>query len=96
MATKKMNIEELKQQCLEAEKNFKFLREQLEEAEKKEEEEKKAKLANERESRKKEVDEAIANCKSLLRAYMNDYGAYSWTYNEDNGLVSSKLWDLIW
>lgn len=96
MATKKMNIEELKQQCLEAEKSFKLLREQLEEAEKKEEEEKKAKLASERESRKKEVDEAITNCKVLIKAYMHDYGVYSFTSSEDDEIFSSKLWNWIW
>ena len=77
MATKKMNIEELKQQCLEAEKTFKLLREQLEEAEKKEEEEKKAKLEAEKQKRYDEVVDAYNKFEDLRKQYVCDYGSFS-------------------
>lgn len=76
MATKKFNIEELKQQCLEAEKNFKLLREQLESAKKEEEESKQAKLAAEKQKRYDEVVEAYERFSKLKSAYVDDYGYF--------------------
>ena len=67
-------------------------------AEKKKQEEKRlqeAKLSAEKEKRKKEVDEAIANCKALTKAYMRDYGIYSFTSTDDDSFFSSKFWNLI-
>lgn len=42
-----------------------------------EEERKKAELALEKENRKKEVDDAISHCITLVKAYMKDFGTYS-------------------
>ena len=68
------------------------------EEKKKIEEEKKReeKLTAEKNARKKEVDEAIANCKVLIKAYMHDYGVYSFTSSGDDEIFSSKFWNWIW
>ena len=66
--------------------------------EKKKQEEKKlqeAKLAAEKEKRKNEVDNAIANCKALIKAYINDYGIYSFTSTNDDAFFSSKFWNMV-
>lgn len=81
---KDINIEELKKQCNEAEQNFKTLNEQLNQAIREEEDRKKAELALEKEKRKKKVDDAIKNAKSLLNAYIKDYGSYSDIYELDD------------
>ena len=50
--------------------------------------------ATEKNIRKKEVDEALEKCKRLLEAYMNDYGVYFYTSDEDVfDLFSSKFWN---
>ena len=96
MATKKTNIEELKAMCLEAEQNFKDLQNQLAKAEKEEKEQRAAKLAQERDARKKEVDESLAACKKLLRAYMRDYGTYFCASDDDIfDMFNSKFWNAI-
>lgn len=53
-------------------------------------------LAEEKDARKKEVDEALEKYKTLLRKYMRDYGAYS--YMSDDSifdLFNSKFWNQI-
>jgi hypothetical protein len=59
---------------------------------------KKAKLDAEKEARKKEVDNAIEKCRELVKAYMHDYGIYSYTSDDDdiNPLFSSKFWNWVW
>lgn len=59
-----------------------------------EEEKRKAKIAAEKEVRKKEVDEAIVKCKELIKAYMHDYGIYSFNSEEDS-FFSSKFWNWV-
>ena len=76
MATKKINIEELEQQCLEAEKNFKLLREQFEAAKKEEEEARQAKLEAEKQQRYNDVIDAYRKFTELKDAYVNDYGYF--------------------
>ena len=76
MATKKINISELGQQCLEAEKNFKALSKQLEAAKKEEEEAKKAKLEAEMQERHDEVVRAYKKFLDLKDAFVNDYGYF--------------------
>lgn len=61
-----------------------------------EEKKRKEKLTAEKNARKKEVDEAIANCKVLIKAYMHDYGVYSFTSSENDEIFSSKFWNWIW
>ena len=96
MVTKKTNIAELRAQCLEAEKNFKDLQNQLAQAEKEEKELKEAQLALEKNARRKEVDESIAKTKGLLKAFINDYGIYSFTSTDDDTVFSSRFWNLIY
>ena len=62
-----------------------------------EEKAKKAKLESEKETRKKEIDEAFQKYVRLFRAYIDDYGIYSGTIDENVfDLFSSKFWNLIW
>ena len=58
-----------------------------------EEDRKKAQLALEKETRKKEVDEAFDNYSKLLKAYIKDYGVYSsTTYADDCPWYPNKFW----
>lgn len=97
MATKKeFTIEELEAQYKKTEDAQKVLKAQIEQKKKEEKEIREAQLALEKESRKKEVDEAIAKCKVLIKAYMHDYGIYSYTTDNDNDVFSSKFWNWVW
>ena len=97
MSTKKeYTIEELTQQCEEAKKNFEHLNKLIEEKKREEKELRETQLALEKEARKKEVDDAIAKCKELVRAYMHDYGIYSFSSTDDDSIFSSKFWNWIW
>lgn len=73
---KSINVEELTKQYEEAKKNFENLGVELRLAQKEEEERRKAQLALEKETRKKEVDDALENCRTLVNAYIKDYGSY--------------------
>ena len=84
MSTKKTNIAELEQQCLEAEKNFKILREQFEAAKREEEETKRAKIAAEKESRYKEVVNAYEKFDKLRSKYVDDYGSFTFKTEKAN------------
>ena len=98
MSTKKeFTIEELEAQYKLAEENQKALKQQIEQKKKEERELKEAQLVLEKETRKKEVDEAISKCRELIKAYMHDYGIYSYTSDDDtNSLFSSKFWNWVW
>ena len=74
---KKINIEELEKQCLEAEQNFKTLHEQLTKARKDEEEAKQAKLKAEKDTRYKEVIDAYDKFEKLRNKYVDDYGGFT-------------------
>ena len=89
----KINIEELEKQCLEAEKNFKTLHEQLAQAKKEEKEERDAKLRAEVDARYKEVIDAYDKFAELRRNFVNDYGYFTFR-SEKNGLINS-IWDLF-
>ena len=52
-----------------------------------EEDRKKAELALQKETRKKEIEDAADNYKKLIKAYIEDYGSISITSNSD-GLFS--------
>ena len=99
MSTKKeYTIEELQKQCEEAKKNFENLNNLIEEKKKEERELREAKLAAEKEARKKEVDDALRAYKTLLRKYMNDYEVYSYYTSSDENvfdIFNSKLWNQI-
>ena len=94
MANKKdLTTEELRNAVEEAKKNFEMLNKQLNQAIKEEEDKKKAQLALEKDSRKKEVDDALNNCKELLNAYVRDYGIYSSdTYRDLSSILLGKPW----
>lgn len=97
MSTKKeYTIEELTQQCEEAKKNFERLNKLIEEKKREEKELREAQLALEKYTRKKEVDDAIAKCKALVKAYMHDYGIYSFSSTDGDSIFSSKFWNCIW
>jgi predicted RNase H-like nuclease (RuvC/YqgF family) len=83
-------IEELARQCEEAKKNFETLNEQLQKARQEEENKKRARLAHDKETRKKEVEEAIQHAESLVRAYTKDYGVFSYGYELDDYGLTSK------
>lgn len=95
MATKKICIEELERECIEAENTFKKLKEQLIQAKKEEEEAERVKLQAEKEARKKEVDDAITNAKHLIRKYIDDYGIYSFTSSNDDEIFNSRFWNWV-
>jgi antirestriction protein len=77
MANKKdYTIEELRKMYADSLKESKTIGEMLRQKEKDEEDRKKAQLALEKETRKKEVDEALENFRNLVNAYIKDYGTY--------------------
>jgi hypothetical protein len=97
MSTKKeYTIEELEAQYKLVEASQRDLKKQIEQKKKEEKELREAKLAKEKDSRKKELDEALKKYKTLLKAYMDDYGIYSYT-SDDNifDMFSSKFWNHI-
>lgn len=77
MMEKKINIKDLEEQCLEAEKTFKALYDQLTKAKQEEEEAKQAKLKLEKDSRYKEVIDAYENFEELRTKYVEDYGSFT-------------------
>ena len=97
MSTKKeYTIEELEAQYKLADERRNSLKQQIEQKKREEKELREAKLAKEKDARKKEVDEALKKYKMLLKAYMNDYGAYSYTSNDNiYDMFSSKFWNQI-
>ena len=92
----KINIEDLKKQYLEAEKQFKILSEQLTKAQKEEEEAKKKKLEEKRDARQKEVQDALDNYHKLLREFIRDYGAIEIHNKSDYITPLSPFYDLKW
>ena len=97
MSTKKeYTIEELEAQYRLAEEKRNALRKQIEQRKKEEEELREAQLTLEKETRKKEVDDAIAKCKELVKAYMHDYGIYAFSSTDGDSIFSSKFWNCIW
>jgi glucose-6-phosphate isomerase len=97
MSTKKeYTIEELEAQYKLAEEKRNALKQQIEQKKKEEEELREAKLVLEKDTRKKEVDEALEKYKKLLKAYIDDYGIYSCTTDGDAfDLFNTKFWNLI-
>ena len=89
---KKLDIKELEKQCLEAEKNFKTLHEQLTQAKREEEEIKKAKLEAERELRYSAVIDAYKKFEKLRIEYVDDYGYFTFETNNKKGDSHSWYW----
>lgn len=96
MSTKKeYTIEELEAQYKLADEKRNALKQQIEQKKKEEEELKNAQLAIEKDARRKEVDDALEKYKKLLRAYMRDYGVYSYKSDDSFDIFNSKFWNYI-
>lgn len=96
MANKKeLTLKELEAQCLEAEKIFKKLHEQLDQARKEEAEIKKQKLEAEREARYKAVVDAYKTFEKLRSEYVNDYGYFTFESSNNKGDSHSWFWNTI-
>lgn len=96
MSTKKnLTIEELEEQYLKAEENFKAAREQLTQAKKEEEEIKKAKLAEEKQTRYDEIMAAYKHFEKLRSAYVDDYGYFTFESTKATNDPHSWFWNCI-
>lgn len=95
MENKEYTLAELEEQYKKLEADQKALRVQIEHKKKEEKRLRQQKLAKDKDARKKEVDDAIMNCKTLIKAYMDDYGLYSFTSSNDNEIFNSKFWNLV-
>ena len=93
--TKKIKLKELEQQYLEAEKNFKALQEQLQQAKKEEEEARKAELEAEKQKRYDDVIAAYKAFEELRSAYVNDYGCFAFTTTNKKDDSHSWFWNSI-
>ena len=76
-AKRELTLDELKKQLSKIGEEYSNLNEIIKKREVEEEDRKKAKLALEKENRKKEVDDALKIYQDLLNAYLKDYGSYS-------------------
>ena len=56
-----------------------------------EEDRKRVELALEKEARKKDVDDALSHCATLLKEYMKDFGTYSLGKNMKDECTLSRL-----
>lgn len=95
MDKKELTIEELEAQ-------YKALGEQLTKRKKEEEDRKQAKLALEKDSRHKEIEEVAKHYCELVKAYQKDYGCYYYCATETNSThgntdfdIMSRLWNTI-
>ena len=92
---KEYTLAELEAQYEKNEASQRALKVQIEQKYREEERLRQQKLAKDKDARKKEVDDAIANCKKLIKKYMDDYGIYSFNSTNDNDIFNSKFWNLI-
>jgi heterodisulfide reductase subunit C len=81
--TKDFTVEELKKMHEDLIQESNTIGEMLKKKMQEEEERKEAQLALEKESRKKEVDDAWEKYHKLLKAYIEDYGSYAQTTDTD-------------
>ena len=89
-------IEELEAQYKQTEEKQRILKAEIEQKIREKERIEAAKLAEEKDCRKKELDDALQKYKTLLKAYMKDYGVYSYTSDDDIfNLFNSKFWNQI-
>ena len=76
-AKRELTLDELKKQLSKIGEEYSNLNEIIKKREVEEEDRKRAQLALEKETRKKEVDEALEKYRDLLHTYLEDYGSYS-------------------
>ncbi len=90
---KEFTIEELEKAYQEHKAETDALKDKIEKMKQEEKEKKEAQLALEKESRKKEVEDAFSKYSELLKAYINDYGYYGTTvYADDDNWFPNKFW----
>lgn len=93
---KEYTIEELEEQYKLADEKRNALKQQIEQKKREEEERRELQLSLEKEVRKRELDDALENYKKLLRAYMRDYGIYSYSADDEIfDLFNPKFWNYI-
>ena len=86
-------IEEMENQYTEILEQCEKLRERIRQKKQDEADRKKAELALQKESRKKEVDEALKKYNELLKAYLEDYGSYHTNeFSDDFVWYPNKFW----
>lgn len=93
---KEYTLAELEAQYEKTEASQRALKVQIEQKYREEERLKHLKLAKDKDARKKEVDDAIVNCKKLIKKYIDDYGGYSFNSTNDNDIFNSKFWNWVW
>lgn len=89
------SLEELKKELETAQKSYEALREFVKEKEAEESERKRAKLALEKENRKKAIEEKEAELIALIREYIKDYGSYKTCHYTNDNLLQPHLFDLF-
>ena len=88
-----LTVEEMEKQYAEMLEQCGNLCEQIKQKKQDEADRRKAELVLQKESRKKEVDEALKNYNELLKAYLADYGTYSSEeFSEDFAWYPNKYW----
>jgi hypothetical protein len=76
MNNRELTIEEIREECRIAEKNYRELKELLNDKVQEENDRKRKELSLKKEMRKQEVDYAFEKYIELSRAYERDYGPY--------------------
>lgn len=90
---KEMTIEELETLYNKMTEEQKSLKEELKKRKQEEEDRRVAQLALDKEKRKKEVDEAFDNYRTLINAYIRDYGSYvTITSTSDSKYLLDNPW----
>ena len=88
-----LTIEEMEKQYTKMREQCDNLYEQIKQKKQDEADKIKAELALQKESRRKEVDEALKNYNELLKAYLADYGTYySEEFSDDFAWYPNKFW----
>jgi DNA repair exonuclease SbcCD ATPase subunit len=90
---REMTIEELEEKYAKITEECQNIEKILRQKKQEEKDRRIAQLALEKERRKKEVDEALDNYRTLAGAYIHDYGSYSTITTSSN---SNHLLDNLW
>lgn len=85
-------LEELKKEYADAQNKYNTLKETIKKREAEEAKKKEAALASEKAARRKEIEDKMRELGKLEKAYVNDYGCYSYSSESD---PFSYLWHLF-
>lgn len=85
-------LEELKKEYADAQNKYNTLKETLKKREAEEAKKKEAALALEKAARRKEIEDKMRELEKLEKAYVNDYGCYSYS---SESAPFSYLWHLF-